>query len=134
MARRSGISNLGAVLTSLDGAKAAIRKKVTDTYKGVATDILDGVIAGTPEITSVTVGDWQVGVNATPNGLVNNADPGGAAARAKGATEIATAPLGSKINIVNNQPHVDQLNAGRAVSKPAGWVEGSIDRATRKPR
>lgn len=134
MARRSGIPNLGSVLNSIDAGKAAIRNKVTDTYKGVASDILQGVIEGTPEDTSVTVGDWQVGVNHTPTGLVNNPDPGGANALAKGTAAIEAALLGSKINIVNNQPHVDGLNAGNAVSKPAGWVEGSIDRATRKPR
>ena len=134
MARRSGVSNLGSVLRSLDEAKKEIRKTILDTHRGVAADILQGVIEGTPEITSVTVGDWQVGINSTPIGLVNTPDPGGAEALARGTAEIGSSSLGSKINIVNNQPHVDGLNAGRAVSKPAGWVEGSIDRATRKSR
>jgi hypothetical protein len=131
MARRSGISNLGSVLKKLDDAKKEIRATITQTQRKVATDILQGVIEGTPEDTSVTVGDWQVGVNRNPTGLVNNPDPGGASALTKGKAEIAAAPLGSKINIVNNQPHVDGLNAGNAVTKPAGWIEGSIDRATR---
>jgi len=131
MARRSGISNLASVLKSKDDAKKAIRATITQTQRKVASDILQGVIEGTPEDTSVTVGDWQVGVNSNPTGLVNTADPGGKNALAKGKAEIAAAPLGSKINIVNNQPHVDGLNAGNAVSKPAGFIEGSIDRATR---
>lgn len=95
----------------------------------VAFDVLKGVVEGTPEVTSVTVGDWQVGINMVPQGLVNTSDPGGAAALAKGNASIATAKIGGTISIVNNQPHIDGLNAGNAVSKPAGWVERSIDAA-----
>lgn len=131
MARRSGISNLASVHKALDEAKQAIRSTITQTQRRIATDILQGVVEGTPEITSVTVGDWQVGVNSNPTGLLNTPDPGGKSALATGKAEIAAAPFGSKINIVNNQPHIDGLNAGNAVTKPAGWIEASIDRATK---
>lgn len=62
---RSRIGDLGGVVKSLAAAK---RKAIADAERVVrrtASDILDGVIDGTPEDTSVTIGDWQVGVNTT---------------------------------------------------------------------
>lgn len=131
---RSGVSNLGGVVKSLAAAK---RKALADAQKVVrntANGILTGVVEGTPEDTSTAIGDWQVGLETTPEGLVNKPDPGGATAIAKGAATIATAKLGQNINIVNNQPYVEGLNAGNAVSKPSGWIEAAIDNATRGSR
>ena len=129
---RSRIGDLGGVVKSLAAAK---RKAIADAERVVrrtASDILDGVIDGTPEDTSVTIGDWQVGVNTTPSGKLDTPDPGGAAAKARGQATILTGSIGDKINIVNNQEHVDGLNAGNAVRKPAGWIEAAIDNATRR--
>ncbi len=129
---RSRIGDLGGVVKSLAAAK---RKAIADAERVVrrtASDILDGVIDGTPEDTSVTIGDWQVGVNSTPSGRLDTPDPGGAATKVRGQATILTGGIGDKINIVNNQEHVDGLNAGNAVRKPAGWIEAAIDNATRR--
>lgn len=129
---RSGISNLGGVVTSLAAAK---RKAITDAERVVritAGNILDGVVDGTPEDTSVTIGDWQTAINTTPSDNLNSPDPGGSAAKARGQATILAAKIGDKINIVNNQEHVEGLNAGKAVSKPSGWIEAAIDDATRR--
>lgn len=126
---RSGISNLSEVVKSLNAAKRAAYNHAERITRGVATDVLKGVVEGTPEDTSVTIGDWQVGIGRVPEGTVDSPDPGGAQAIREGTAAISTAKLGSTINIVNNQPHVDGLNAGNAVQKPAGWVERSIDAA-----
>jgi hypothetical protein len=129
---RSGISNLGGVVKSLAAAK---RKAIADAERVVrstATDILNGVVDGTPEDTSVTIGDWQTAINTTPSDKLDSPDPGGSAAKARGQATILTAKIGDKINIVNNQEHVEGLNAGNAVSKPAGWIEAAIDNATRR--
>ncbi len=131
---RSGVSNLGGVVKSLAAAK---RKALTDAQRVVrntANGILTGVVVGTPEDTSLTIGDWQTALETTPEGLVNKPDPGGATALAKGAATIATAKLGQDIIIVNNQPHIEGLNGGNAVSKPSGWIEAAIDNATRGSR
>lgn len=126
---RSGISNLGEVAKSLADAKRKAVAHVERVNRKLASDVLQGVVEGTPEVTSVTIGDWQVGVNTVPQGTIDSADPGGARALAVGQAQIASAKLGGTISIVNNQPHVDGLNAGNAVSKPSGWVERSIDAA-----
>lgn len=80
----------------------------------------------------MTIGDWQVGVNSTPTTKLDTPDPGGTSAKARGQATILTAGIGDKINIVNNQEHVEGLNDGNAVSKPAGWIETAIDNATRR--
>lgn len=129
---RSGVSNLGGVVKSLAAAK---RKAIADAelvVRRTAGDILTAVVDGTPEDTSVTIGDWHVGVNTTPTTKLDSPDPGGSAAKARGQATILTGGLGDRINIVNNQDHVEGLNAGRAVSKPAGWIEAAIDNATRR--
>lgn len=129
---RSGISNLGGVVKSLAAAK---RKAIADAERVVritAGNILDGVVDGTPEDTSVTIGDWQTAINTTPSDKLNSPDPGGSAAKARGQATILAAKIGDKINIVNNQEHVEGLNAGKAVSKPSGWIEAAIDNATRR--
>ncbi|WP_293920885.1 hypothetical protein [Sphingobium sp. UBA5915] len=126
---RSGVSNLGEVAKSLADAKRKALAHVEKVNRNLASAVLQGVVEGTPEDTSVTVGDWQVGINTVPQGTIDSADPAGAHALARGQSQIATAKLGGTINIVNNQPHVDGLNAGNAVTKPSGWVERSIDAA-----
>lgn len=131
---RSGVSNLSEIAKSLAAAQRKAIAHAERINRKLASDILQGVVEGTPEDTSVTVGDWQVGVNSTPTGLVEQSDPGGASALSRGNATIQTAKLGGTINIVNNQPHVDGLNAGNAVSKPSGWVERSIDAAKAKAR
>lgn len=126
---RSGITNMGEIAKSLADAKRKAIAHAERVNRNLANAVLQGVVEGTPEDTSVTVGDWQVGVNTVPQGTLDSPDPGGAGALARGQSRIATAKLGGTINIVNNQPHVDSLNAGNAVTKPAGWVERSIDAA-----
>lgn len=114
---------------------AAKRKAIGDAeriIRATAGDILTGVVDGTPEDTSVTIGDWQTAINITPSGKLDTPDVGGVKAKAAGSATIATAKIGDKINIVNNQEHVEGLNAGKAVSKPAGWIEAAIDSATRR--
>ena len=126
---RVGITNRAEIAKSLADAKRKAYDNAERITRNMASDILRGVVEGTPEDTSVTVGDWQVGINSVPGGLVDSPDPGGAAALKKGEAAIRTSKLGHTINIVNNQPHADGLNAGNAVSKPAGFVERSIDNA-----
>ncbi len=126
---RSGITNMGEIAKSLADAKRKAIAHAERVNRNLANAVLQGVVEGTPEDTSVTVGDWQVGLNTVPQGTLDSADPGGAGALARGQSQIATAKLGGTINIVNNQPHIDGLNAGNAVTKPAGWVERSIDAA-----
>ncbi|WP_179043748.1 hypothetical protein [Sphingobium lactosutens] len=120
---------MGAVVKSLAAAKRKAYANAERINRKVASDVLQGVVEGTPEDTSVTVGDWQVGINTVPTGLVNTPDPGGAAALRNGNAAILTAKLGGTVNIVNNQPHIDGLNAGNAVTKPAGFVERAVDAA-----
>ena len=129
---RSGISNLGGVMKSLAAAKRKAYGDAERIVRRTASQILDGVIDGTPEDTSVTIGDWHVGVNVTPSTKLDRPDQGGADAKSRGHSTIKTAKLGDTINIVNNQEHVEGLNAGNAVSKPAGWIEASVDNATRR--
>ena len=126
---RSGITNMGEIAKSLADAKRKALAHVEKVNRNLANAVLQGVVEGTPEDTGVTVGDWQVGINTVPQGTIDSADPAGARALARGQSQIATAKLGSTINIVNNQPHIDGLNAGNAVTKPSGWVERSIDAA-----
>ncbi len=126
---RSGITNMGEIAKSLADAKRKAIAHAERVNRNLANAVLQGVVEGTPEDTSVTVGDWQVGVNTVPQGTLDSPDPAGARALARGQSQIATAKLGGTINIVNNQPHVDGLNAGNAVTKPSGWVERSIDAA-----
>lgn len=129
---RSGISNLGGVVKSLAAAKRKAIASAQKVVRRTAGDILEGVIVGTPEDTSVTIGDWHVGINTSPTTKLDQPDPGGSAARARGQATVLTATLGDIINIVNNQDHVEGLNAGKAVSKPSGWIEAAIDNATRR--
>jgi hypothetical protein len=131
---RTGIPNIAAVVASLVAAKVAAIREAERIIRATASDVLTGVVIGTPEDTSVTIGDWQVALGAPPTSLINKPDPGGSAALASGKATFANAKIGSAIHIVNNQPHIDGLNAGRAVSKPSGWVEGAIDNATRRSR
>ncbi|WP_448538400.1 hypothetical protein [Sphingobium yanoikuyae] len=120
---------MGEIAKSLADAKRKAIAHAERVNRNLANAVLQGVVEGTPEDTSVTVGDWQVGVNTVPQGTLDSPDPAGARALARGQSQIATAKLGGTINIVNNQPHVDGLNAGNAVTKPSGWVERSIDAA-----
>lgn len=129
---RSGISNLEGVVKSLAAAKRKAHGDAQSVVRHTANQILDGVINGTPENTSVTIGDWQVGINDTPSTKLNTPDAGGVEAKARGHSTIQAAKLGDTINIVNNQEHVQGLEDGNAVRKPAGWIKASVDNATRR--
>lgn len=129
-----GIKNLGGVLKSLKFVRKIAKDAVLDRAKDVAVDVLVGVVKGTPEQTSHTIGNWQTSIGSAPTGTVEGTDPGGDKAISRGKAEIESAKFGEDIHIANNLPWINELNAGNAKSKPAGWIEAAIDQAVNKKR
>lgn len=129
-----GVTNLSQVLRSLAAQQKKAEQLALERTVAVASDILEGVVEGTPVQSGLTKANWQVGLNQAPSGILDSSDPSGDATISKGKATIEAAKPGEQIHIVNNTPWVNKLNAGSAKQKPAGWVERSIDAAVKKKR
>lgn len=113
-------------------AQDRAQQTVRNTAKGMLTEIVMASPVGDPELWKSPPppgyiggqfrGNWQVSINATHSGIVDNIDPAGTSTIAAGRSVIVTARLGDTILITNNLPYARRIEYGWSRQAPAGVV------------
>ncbi len=126
-----GIGNLRQFQAGLREDAADIDDIVGRVARRIGVDVLRRVVLATPIDTGRARGNWQVDLEAIPQGELDRLDKGGATVINVGMGVISSAKPYQQITIVNNVPYIGKLNDGHSRQAPAGFVENAIDAATR---
>ena len=71
-------------------------------------------------------GNWQVGLNSTPNGEVDREDASGGTTIGRGNAVIAGHRGDGSIFISNNLPYAQAVEGGHSKQAPAGMVRVTV--------
>ncbi len=123
----AGIEGVAAFSAGLNRDAEDVDAMVGKFTRRLGVGILRRVVLATPVDTGRARANWQVDLNATPQGQLEEFDKGGGAAVSKGAAKIKTAKSYGTIDMVNNVPYIGRLNEGSSRQAPAGFVEAAVD-------
>ena len=107
-------------------AEREIPAAVAEASRGLARDVLEGVVLRTPVRSGRARANWQVGLARPPEGVLEAADPDGRTAIAGGAATIARARPFETIWITNNLPYIGALEHGSSKQAPRGMVAATL--------
>jgi hypothetical protein len=99
---------------------------VAEVSRGLARDILEGVVFRTPVRSGRARANWQVGLERPPEGTLDAADRDGQVTVARGAAVIARARPFERIRITNNLPYIGVLEHGSSKQAPRGIVAATL--------
>ena len=85
-------------------------------------EVLKRVTLRSPVDTGRFISNWQVGVDDTPDGLIETIDKTGATVISAGEDELLSARIGKNVNIVNNLPYGPRLEDGWSERAANGMV------------
>ena len=109
---------------NLPGEVHTVVKNVAKVYLVTAADI-------TPVDTGAAISNWQIGINASPSGVLPPHVPGKFRSTAlenlnatiqAGTSIIDSSKPGDVLHIVNNIEHIGDLNDGSSSQAPAGMT------------
>lgn len=95
-------------------------------FRGTAIDLSRRVIMRTPVDEGTARGNWQMGVNKIPVGVLDTTDKSGAKTIETVNAEIGKFKLGDSLFLINNLPYIGALEDGHSDQRPAGMVKVSI--------
>ena len=120
----SSLRDFEAALRRL--AEREIPAAVAEASRGLARDVLEGVVLRTPVRSGRARANWRVGLARPPEGVLDAADPDGRAAIARGVAAIARARPFETIWITNNLPYIGMLEHGSSNQAPRGIVAATL--------
>ncbi len=120
----SSLRDLEAALLRL--AEREIPAAVAEASRGLARDVLEGVVLRTPVRTGRARANWQVGLARPPEGVLEATDRDGRTTVARGAAVIARARPFGTIWIANNLPYIGVLEHGSSKQAPRGIVAATL--------
>lgn len=106
-------------------------EQVHEVVKNVAKAYLVAVADLTPVDEGVAISNWQIGINASPTGVLKAHVPGKFRSTAlenlnatiRAGTSIAdSSKPGDVLHIVNNTPYIQDLNNGSSSQAPSGMT------------
>jgi hypothetical protein len=115
-----------------------IKRVTNDLNKGISQRVGEVAFAGfsailidSPVLSGHFRNNWQVSINDRKTDELAGFDKSGSEAAARARPVIANYEMGigSKVNIIifsNNVPYAKGLNEGRAIKKPAGFVQRAL--------
>jgi hypothetical protein len=107
-------------------AEREIPAAVAEASRGLARDILEGVVRRTPVGTGRARANWQVALARAPATTLAAADPDGRATIARGAAILARARPFETIWIANNLPYIGVLEHGASRQAPHGMMAATL--------
>ena len=120
----SSLRDFEAALRRL--AEREIPAAVAEASRGLARDVLEGVVLRTPVRSGRARANWRVGLARPPEGVLVAADSDGRTAIARGAAVIARARPFGTIWIANNLPYIGVLEHGSSKQAPRGMVAATL--------
>jgi len=114
---------------------AAVSANADALTRRVALAVDSAVVLATPVDTGQARSNWQVSLGSPQTGTIPPYSPGqggssaGANAQAaidQGNRVIASRTAGVDIHITNNLDYIDELNNGKSLQAPAGFVEEAV--------
>jgi hypothetical protein len=107
-------------------AEREIPAAVAEASRGLARDVLEGVVLRTPVRTGRARANWRVGLERPPEGVLEAADPDGRTTIAGSVATIARARPFGTIWIANNLPYIGVLEHGSSKQAPRGIVAATL--------
>ncbi len=107
-------------------AEREIPAAVAEASRGLARDVLEGVVFRTPVRSGRARANWRVGLERPPEGVLEAADPDGRTTIAGGVATIARARPFETIWIANNLPYIGALEHGASQQAPHGMVAATL--------
>ncbi len=107
-------------------AEREIPAAVAEASRGLAREVLEGVVARTPVRTGRARANWRVGLARPSEGTLDATDREGRATVARGAAAIALARPFEAIWIANNLPYIGVLEHGSSKQAPRGIVAATL--------
>lgn len=102
-------------LRDLNKAIKEVPKEAKKLQTKIALDGLGRIVLKTPVKLGRARGNWQVGINESPQGFEENTfDKSGGRTIRVGGQIIKNAPAYSKIHITNNVPYIEALEDGHS--------------------
>jgi len=114
------------------GLSRRIAKDGEARVRGASQAFLEELVKVTPIDTGKAVSNWRIGVNYMPTNVRPPFSPGtkgSTAASNRSAVlsnelpKLSKYKVGRTINIVNNAPHIELLNAGRSRQASARFIQ-----------
>lgn len=99
-----------------------VEAQIASALHEVAIEMLTRIVMRSPVDTGVFRGNWQVGINVKPSGVLDEPDTSGAATIARGTSVIKKAKAGDTIFITNNLAYGPALEHGWSKQAPNGMV------------
>lgn len=121
------VTNLSQFERELEDFNAEVEAQGVKLMQAVTTAVLEGVVELTPVVTGYTLGNWQVSVGAPVEGVIDAPDPSGASTIARGVGRLAGLQLGESTFVVNNAPHITDLEYGSDTSAPRPMVAPTLE-------
>ncbi len=90
-----------------------------------AAAMFSRIVRATPVDEGTAKGNWQVGVNSTPDGPIERDDEG--AALAEISLKTAQFTLADSLHFANSLPYIRRLESGWSGQAPAGMVATNIE-------
>ncbi len=104
-------------------AKTILPADMNRFVRWLALEVLRRVVLRTPVKTGRLRGNWQIGINASPDGIVDKNDPGGSQTIQSGTGKIMSVKFAQQIFITNNLPYAIAIEDGHSkIKAPAGMV------------
>jgi hypothetical protein len=107
-------------------AERELPAAVAEASRGLARDVLEGVVARTPVSSGRARANWQVALVRPPETMLAATDPDGRATIARGAAVLARARPFETIWIANNLPYIGVLDHGTSRQAPRGIVAATL--------
>lgn len=106
----------------LRGWAAETPEEANKVRRGLAAEVLRGVVLKSPVDTGRFRGNWQVAEGSPATEVLENADKGGGATISDGIAQIEGIEPGSDIWISNNLPYAARIEDGWSKQAPGGVV------------
>lgn len=102
-------------------------KKVDTAARAIVLTIFSGVIEKTPVDTGMARGNWQIGFDTIPRGILSAPDRTKGSASGRVQSALGNQPIiGHVVYLVNNLPYIGTLEYGGYPNPPkhGSWVKG----------
>ena len=108
----------------IDKYVAAAKGDLNKAARAVAFDLYNRLLIRSPVLTGRFRGNWQIGLNAVPGGVIAVEGIGQTAIEAQ--AKVGSFKIGDTINMTNNLPYAVALELGHSGQAPAGVVRITV--------
>lgn len=109
---------------SIASFQTAVGKEADKVLRSSALAVFTKVVKRTPVDTGRLRGNWQVGINSAPSGVIE--EEGGSVTLNQARIAMSKASAGNDVYIVNNLPYAMAIENGSSDQAPKGMVKVTV--------